>query len=203
MARLLAFSFALIAVPIAVFAADELPKHDGDDSFEIEPPLLIPNRETEGSRIVAPAEMSAPVADPDRLEQELERAKKRAKGAERLFKMGALAKVEAEQRSLRVARLQSDLENARLAHAKEEMRLQDSRVTAGEISKADVIATERALARAIEAAHSATARREQAEVDFAESNLHRQQKLLALGSARKSDVNRAEEKLAELKTPKN
>ena len=43
----------------------------------------------------------------------------------------------------------------------------------------------------------------QAELNAAELNLRRQQKLLALGSGRKSEVARAEQKLAELKASKN
>jgi outer membrane protein TolC len=58
------------------------------------------------------------------------------------------------------------------------------------------------LAHAIKAAHAAAAERERAELEAAKTNLQRQQKLLALGSGRKSDVARAEQKLAELKTPK-
>jgi hypothetical protein len=46
------------------------------------------------------------------------------------------------------------------------------------------------------------AKRESAEVQAAEANLRRQQRLLKLGSAHKSDVMNAEEKLAELKAPK-
>jgi len=67
-------------------------------------------------------------ADPARLEKELERAKKNASGAERLCRIGALAKVEAEQRALKVVRLESDLENARLAGAKEELIAQQGRL---------------------------------------------------------------------------
>jgi len=63
--------------------------------------------------------------------------------------------------------------------------------------------TETGLALAIEAAHAATVKREQAELEAAEANVHRQEKLLALGSARKSDVERAAQKLAELKSQKN
>ena len=59
------------------------------------------------------------------------------------------------------------------------------------------------LAKLTEAAQIAGAKRERAELDAAEANLRRQQKLLQLGSAQKSDVNRAQEKLAELKAQKN
>ena len=201
MARWFAFSCAVVCLTAAL-GAEELPKQDSDESFEVEPPLLIPNRSNEPLPDAATTAKSAPNLDPDRLEKDLERAKKRAAGAERLFKIGALAKVEVEQRALRVVRLQSDLESARLARAKEEIAQQEQQLAAGEISKADLSQTEVALARAIEAAHAAAANRERAELVAAESNLHRQQKLLALGSGRKSEVNRAEQKLAELKAPK-
>jgi hypothetical protein len=203
MARWLAFPYAVVALATMALAANELPKDDPDESFEVEPPLLIKDRHPETQSLSTTTATPAPNLDPDRLEKELERAKKRAAGAERLFKIGALAKVEAEQRALRVVRLQSDLENARLARAKEELISQENRVATGEISKADLLEAERALALAIEAAHAAAASRERAELEAAESNLHRQQKLLALGSGRKSEVSRAEAKLAELKAPKD
>jgi hypothetical protein len=203
MTRRLAFFSVVVAATMSIFAANELPKKDDDESFEIEPPLLIPNRDAEKSPVANASATPAPIVDPDKLEKDLERAKRSAAGAERLFKIGAIAKVEAEQRILRVARLQSELENARLALAKEALTEQETRVAAGEISKAELTNTETSLAHAIQIAHTAAANREQAELAFAESNLHRQQKLLALGSGRKSDVSRAEQKLAELRAAKN
>lgn len=203
MARWLAFLCVLLAFGTTVFAADELPKGDPDESFEIEPPLLIkelPSGQLSPSSATA---VPTPSFDPDRLEKELERAKKRAAGAERLFKIGALAKVEAEQRALRVVRLEADLENARLARAREELAVQEARVAAGEVSKADASEMEILLAQASDAAQLAAAKRERAELEAAEINLRRQQKLVALGSGRKSEVRRAEEKLTELKALKN
>jgi multidrug resistance efflux pump len=64
-------------------------------------------------------------------------------------------------------------------------------------------AAKAALAQITEAAQIAAAKRARAELDFAEADLRRQQKLLHLGSAQKSDVARAEQKLAELKARKN
>ena len=203
MARRLAVSCAIIGLAIAALAAEELPKQEPDESFEVEPPLLIPNRSNEPLSDAVGSTKPAPSLDPDRLEKDLERAKKSAAGAERLFKIGALAKIEVEQRALRIVRLQSDLENARLARAKEEITQQEQRLAAGEISKTDVSRTETALALAIEAAHAAAARRERAEREAAELNLRRQQKLLALGCGRKSEVSRAEQKLAKLKASKD
>jgi hypothetical protein len=170
-----------LALSIATLTAQE-----SNESFEVEPPLLPQNLKNDSA--IVPNATPAPILDLATLESDLERARKSAAGAERLYKIGALAKVEAEARALKVVRLESDLENARLAHAKEDVL--------GQTTSSNV---EIELARAIEAAHAAAARRERAEVEAAEINLHRQEKLLALGSARKSDVARAEQKLAELR----
>jgi hypothetical protein len=146
-----------------------------------------------------------PAIDVDlaRLEKQLERAKRIAAGADRLCKIGVLARVEVEQRFLKVVRCESDLANARLAHAEEEVAVQESKAAAGESTKDELEAVKAGLVRATEAAQVAAAKRQRAEVDFAEANLRRQEKLLHLGSAQKSDVTRAEQKLAELKAQKN
>ena len=114
-----------------------------------------------------------------------------------------IAKVEVEQRALKVVRIESDIANAQLARAKEEVAAQESQLAAGESTKDELEAAKATLAQLTDVAQSAAARRERAELDAAEANVRRQQKLLALGSAHKSDVNRAQEKLAELKSPKN
>jgi hypothetical protein len=199
--RGLAFLFSAALVVAAV--AQEDSTTDDVDSFDIEPPLLIPNRGDEplpdGTTPASPAAS----ADVSQLEKNLERAERNAAGAERLYRIGALSKVETEQRALRVVRLKSDLENARLARAKEDVVQKGKQVAAGEIAKEELAEAETLLAHAIDAAHAAAIERERAELEAAKTNLQRQQKLLALGSARKSDVARAEQKLAELKTPKN
>lgn len=203
MTRWTTLSFAVLVAAVAPLIAAELPTRDADESFEIEPPLLIKERPVESSPASILAAKSDEPANPERLEIDLERAKRRAVGAERLCKIGALAKIEVEQRKLRVARLQAELENARLLRVREELQAKTDRVTAGEISAAELESALAAVAHATDLAHEADANRQRAELEAAESNLHRQQKLLALGSARRSDVNRAEQKLAELKTPKD
>jgi hypothetical protein len=189
---------AVVASTMAAFAGNESSSGNSDVSFEIEPPLLIQNRPVETRPTTAAAD-----ADPARLEKDLERAKRIATGAERLCKIGALSKLEAEQRALKVIRLESNLEDARLARAKQELDTQQGRLADGGVSKEDVRDAELSVARATAAAEAAAAKRQRAELEAAEVNLHRQQRLLALGSARKSDVARAEQKLAELQPPKN
>ena len=200
MTRIFALPVTVIATAMATLAADPLAQNQSQepDSFDIEPPVLKQNLTDQP---LPTAE--APDGDVARLENQLDRAKKNAAGAERLYKIGVLAKVEVEQRALKVARLESDFANAQLVRAKNDLAAQQSQLAAGEGTKDELEAAKAAVAQLTEAAQIAAAKRERAELDAAEANLRRQQKLLRLGSAQKSDVARAQEKLAELKAPKN
>lgn len=195
MARIFALPVTLLAVAMAVWGADQSGgnKSEEPDSFDVEPPILRQNLSDE----------PLPNGDVARLEKQLERAKQNAAGAERLYKIGVLAKLEVEQRLLKVVRCESDLANARVARAKEELAEKESQLATGEITRDELESMKTALAQLTEAAQVATAKRERAELEAAEANLRRQQKLLKLGIGQKSDVTRAEEKLAELKAQKN
>ena len=198
MTRALALPVALLATVIFAVAADQSQpnKSDEPDAFDIEPPILKQNLSND---------LSSPAPDGDvaRREKQLERAKQNAASAERLCKIGVLSKVETEQRLLSVVLRESDLANARLSVCKEEVAALEARVASGENAKEELAQARGALAQLTEAAQIAAAKRERAELESAEANLRRQQKLLKLGIARQSDVARAEEKLAELKAPKN
>jgi hypothetical protein len=191
MARIFALPVTLLALAMALWAADQSAENKSEEpeSFDIEPPVLKQNLSDE------------PLQNGDmaRLEKQLERARQNAAGAERLYKIGVLAKMEVEQRLLKVIRCESDLANARVARAKEELAEKESQLANGEITRDELESMKTALAQLAEAAQVATAKRERAELEAAEANLRRQQKLLKLGVAGKSDVTRAEEKLAELK----
>src|SRR4029077_17723122 len=195
MARIFALPVTLFALAMAAWAADQSGgnKSQEPDSFDVEPPILKQNLSDE----------PLPDGDMARLEKQLERAKQNAAGAERLYKIGVLAKLEVEQRLLKVVRCESDLANARVARAKEELAEKESQLASGEITRDELESMKTALAQLTEAAQASTAKRERAELEAAEANLRRQQKLLKLGIGQKSDVTRAEEKLAELKAQNN
>src|SRR5437870_923288 len=198
MTRALVLPIAFFATVMLALATDQSQRNKSDepDAFDIEPPILKQNLE--------PSPVTGtPDAEVARLEKQLERAKRNADGAERLYKIGVLARVEVEQRLLKVVRTESDLANARVTQAKEKVAEEESRVAAGENAKDELDAAKAALVQLTEAAQVALAKRERAELEAAEANLRRQQKLLKLGSADKSDVDRAQERLAELKAPKN
>lgn len=201
MIRRLACAAVLLAGASTAYSQTELPEADDYESFEVEPPILMPNRQ-----IDSPQSTSSPATserDPAELERKVERAKRAAIDAEQLFRKGVLSKVEVELRALRIVRLQADLENARFQRAVADLAVQRTRLEMGEISKEELAAFERQVQTTRDTAQAAAVAREKAEIAAAEANLRRQQKLVELGSARKSDVARAEQKLAEAKAGKN
>ena len=184
-----------IFLPALLLAEDELPQ-DPEEPLEIEPPLLIqeiPKRTTGRSDSVAAVE-----TDPERIQVALEKAKKNAASGERLFRSGIIAKVDVENRTLKVLRLEADLANARLEIAKHDAESLQTRFDAGEIQSAEIETAKSTLTAATDEAASAVAKRDKAEMDEALLNLQRQKKLLAVGSGRKADVNRAQEKVSTL-----
>jgi hypothetical protein len=197
MIRAIALPVMFLTSALIALAADQSSDSDEPGEFDIEPPILKQNLSDEL------AEAATPDGDVVRCEKKLERAKRNAAGAERLWKIGVLAKVEVEQRALKAVKCEAELASARVTQAKETVAAQETRVASGETSKQELEVAKTALAELTEAEQKAVAKREKAEVEFAEANLRRQQRLLKLGSAHKSDVTNAEEKLAELKGPKN
>ena len=178
---LIILGMIVAAVPAFSLDEPELPGQSDSLPLDIEPPLLPQNLASDDSTL-EPRSTAA-------IENDLAQAGKRAASADRLFRAGIIAKVEAEQRALRVVQLEAMLAEA---------RLEETRKVAAETGK-----PESEIAEIAEAARIATERCHRAEIEAALRNLQRQKKLLALGSAHKSDVNRAEEKLAELQRPAN
>ena len=197
MIRAIALPVILLTSAMIALAADQPSNSDEPGEFDVEPPILKQNLSDEL------AEAGTPDGDVARCEKKLERSKRNAAGAERMWRIGVLAKVEVEQRALKVIKCEAELASARVAQAKGAVAEQEPRLASGEATKQELEVTKTALAQLIEAEQKAVAKRESAELEFAEANLRRQQRLLKLGSAHKSDVTNAEEKLAELKAPKN
>ena len=199
MVRLFAFLLGGF-LAVSLLAEEELPQ-DPSEPLDIEPPLLIqeiPSRSPVQSTPGIAADL-----DPERVQIALEKAKKSAAAGERLFRSGVIAKVDAENRFLKVVRLEAELANARLEVAKQNVAAQQLRFDAAEISQSEWEIAQAALVAATNEAASAATRREKAELDAARLNLSRQKKLLALGSGRKSEVSRAEEKVAALQQQQN
>src|SRR5205085_7389728 len=184
--------FAIVSLSLSSLFAQEVPKSD-DESFDIEPPLLVKPWEPQPAPDDS-GEDAVPL-DAAKIAQRLEGAKK---SAARLVKGGVLSKVEAEQRALRVVRLESELAKAQIISAQQQLTSLKARFLAGQVSQPEVDAATTALTQATAAAQTAETKYHKAQLDAAELNLRRQRQLLKLGSAHKSDVARAEEKLAQL-----
>ncbi len=198
MKRVLGSAVALLGTVLLAVAADESQQSKSDEpgEFDIEPPILKQNLSNEPSK-------ASPEAEVARLEKQFQLAKQIAAPAARLYKIGVLSKAEMEQRLLKVIQCECNLAIARLAFCEEQMAALESLVASGENAKDELAQARADLAQLTEAAEIASAKRERAELEAAELNLRRQQKLLKLGVARESDVTRAEEKLAELRSQKN
>jgi multidrug resistance efflux pump len=199
MTRVLALLVALMPTVMLTLAEDQSRRNKSEEphSFGVESPILKLNLSNDRSAPEAPGDAVA------RLEKKLEETKRDAEGVGRLCKNGVLSKVEMEQRLLKVMECEAELASARLAEAKEKVTELDSGVASGESPKDQLASAKAALKQLSEATEAATAKRERAELEAAEANLHRQQQLLKLGGAGKSDVDLAEEKLAELKAHKH
>ena len=198
MKRVLGSAVALLGTVLLAVAADESQQSKSDEpgEFDIEPPILKQNLSNEPSK-------ASPEAEVARLEKQFQLAKQIAASAARLCKIGVLSKAEMEQRLLKVIQCECNLAIARLAFCEEQTAALESLVASGENAKDELAQARADLAQLTEAAEIASAKRERAELEAAELNLRRQQKLLKLGVARESDVTRAEEKLAELRSQKN
>jgi hypothetical protein len=186
------------AFAATVAAQEELPKNP-DEAMDIEPPLLIQEKPNQNIVYTTPGGPEQnPQADPEQIAASLEKAKKSAAAGERLYKSGIIAKVDCENRTLKVVRLEADLAQAKLEVAKQNVVAQQARLEAGEISRPEVDAAQLEAAAAMRVAELATEKKEKAELDAAMLNLQRQKKLLAMGSGRKAEVNRAQEKVSAL-----
>ena len=186
---------AIVSMSLSSLLAQEVPKSD-DESFDIEPPLLVKPWEPQPAPDDS-GEGAVPL-EPPKLAQRLEEAKKGAAATPRLVKRGVLSKFEAEQRALRVVRLESELAKAQMISAQQQLTSLKARFLAGQVSQPEVDAATTALTQATAAAQTAETKYHKARLDAAELNLRRERQLLKLGSAHKSDVARAEEKLAQL-----
>ncbi|HMJ05178.1 MAG TPA: hypothetical protein VK474_02880, partial [Chthoniobacterales bacterium] len=177
----------------------DLPRPDDGQPLEIEPPVLIQSRAPDET----PDEPSPPEQlDLVKLEADLAKAKKSAASGERLYRAGIIAKVESEERTLKVVQVEAKLAEARWTAAKTKLDEQKAQARVVEI-EAQLRAGEDQVTEAARAAAEAMNEQHRAELEAALRNLQRQQKLLALGSGRKSDVNRAEKKVAELQSAEN
>src|SRR5712675_3504690 len=156
MIRAIALPVMLLTSALIALAADQSSNSGEPGEFDIEPPILKQNLSDEL------AEAGTPDGDVARCYKKLARAKRNAAGAERLWRIGVLAKVEVEQRALKVIKCETELASARVTQAKEIVTQQESRVASGETTKQELDVAKAALAQLVVAAEAAVAKRETA-----------------------------------------
>lgn len=191
---------AVVCLSLSSLLAQNAPKTE-DESFDIEPPLLVQPSEAERATEESDEDALPAELDTGKLAKRLDAAKRDAAAAARLVKNGVLSKTEAEQRALRVLRLQSELAKAQMLAAANQVAEEKSCLTVGQATQTDIDVATAAFAQAQAAAQSAEESYHKAQLENAALNVSRQRKLFSLGSAHKSDVARAEERLAKLQQP--
>src|ERR1700750_2050527 len=144
--------FAIVGLSLSSLLAQEVPKSD-DESFDIEPPLLV--KPWEAQSALEDSSEEAGQLDAAKLAQRLEGAKKSVAATARLVKSGVLSKVEAEQRALRVVRLESELAKAQMISGEQQLTSLKARFLAGQASQPEVDAATTAVTQASAAAQEA------------------------------------------------
>jgi len=174
-------------------AQDDLPRKAPGDTVDFEPKLMLDGPQA------APVAEASPVATEERvkeLEGDLVRAEGRAADAEQLYKEGILAKVEEEDRMLRVVKAEKELDDAKLAAAADRAAAVKKSFDAHQTGKSDLDAANAALKNAQDAAATAAAAWEQGQIDAAALDLKRKRKLYEEGVGSKREVEIAEDHLA-------
>jgi hypothetical protein len=175
-------------------AEDDLPVRTPGERFDFEPELMLDDRRQKPvAGELLPADQVA------KLVTDLERATRSAAAGERLFRSGVIARVDAEQRALKVIRLKWNLAQARLLLAQAEVEQARADAAPTGHSAEQLGRAETALAAARMAADAAAQEWQRAELGAAELDLDRQRKLVAAGIGSKARVQRAMDRVSLLK----
>jgi hypothetical protein len=179
---------------VSLRAQDDLPKHASGGGADFPPKLLLENPEARGAATPTPS----PEARVQQCQAALLDAQKRAVDAEQLYKDGILAKVEMEARFMCVIQAGKELADANVdaaaAHADAALKSFSSHA----ISQADLDAANAALKAARDAAATASAEWDKAQVDAAILNYRRIRQLYSEGVVSKRELQAAEDRVTQL-----
>ena len=177
--------------------AQDLPKHGPGETLDFEPKLMLdgPHGPPAQSKPAALTEEQLEV-QVRQLEAVLTRAEQSAVEGEQLYKDGILAKVEAEDRVMRVVKVRKELADAKLVTTAGQVETVEKAFAARTGSQADLDAANTALKAAQAAATAAEAEWTKAQIDAAALDLKRKRKLYAEGVGSRKAVEMAEDRLA-------
>jgi len=175
---------------------DELPKGKVQGRMEFEPELQLYDVKPEPG---GPTERWAIPADVNKAKTAADRAQRKAQRWQQLQKSGVLSKVEAEGAVLQASRAVCLFQQARVNDLRKQIEGLRARVAGGG-GGADLLSTAEATLRTSEAlAADAEASLHRTDLQFAQNEVERQQRLAAAGLTSKTQVKKAETALEEAK----
>lgn len=195
---------ALLVASLRLLAADnDLPKQSGAPQTGRESELfkndgrdpLFPNTKLTDSEFL----LRTDVPSVGRAQTEYEQAQRKEVRWQKLVKSGVLAQVEVERATLQTARARVRFERARVAQQESELNDLRTRSAAGSAPADAVAAAESALTTARTMADEADTSLRRTELLLAEANVDRQRRLLKMGAGSRSQLQRAESALAQLR----
>jgi multidrug resistance efflux pump len=175
---------------------DELPQNKSQGPLEFEPELQLYDVKPEPG---GPAEAWAIPADVNKAKADADRAQRKAQRWQQLQKSGVLSKVEAERATLQANRAVYRFQQARAGETRKQVESIRARVAKGEASDDMLISAEVALKNSEALAAEAEALLRRVDLEFAQNQLDRQRRLAAAGLSPKSQVQKAEATLEQIK----
>jgi multidrug resistance efflux pump len=178
-------------------AEDDLPQRKNQGPLEFEPELQLYDVKPEPG---GPTEAWAIPADVNKAKANADRAQRKAQRWQQLQKSGVLSKVEAERAVVQANRAVHNFQQARVNELRKQVETLRARVVQGG-GGADLLVTAEATLKTSEAlAAEAEASSRRIDLQFAQNQLERQRRLAAAGLAPKSEVQKAEAALEQIKS---
>jgi len=177
-------------------AQDDLPQRNEKEKMDFEPELQLYDIKPEPG---GPTEAWAIPADVAKAKADADRAQRKAQRWQQLQKTGVLSKVEAERAALQANRAVYRFQQARANETRKQVESIRARVAKGEASNDMLISAEVALKNTEALAAEAEMLLRRTDLEFAQNQLERQRRLTAAGLGSKSQLQKAQDTLEQIK----
>lgn len=195
--RSLCFLTWAIGLLTAASGQEALPQRDERDPLEFEPQLLLYDVKPEKGG--GPTEAWAIPSDVNKAKTDADRAQKKAQRWQQLQKAGVLSKVEAERAVLQANRAVHKFQQARVNELRKQVEALRARVAQGGGGEELLVTAEATLKNSESLASEAEASFRRIDLQFAENQVDRQRRLAAAGLTPKSQVQKAQANLEQVK----
>lgn len=187
---------AMMMLSRAYAAEEALPQRDDRAPFEFEPQLQLYDVKPEAG---GPTEAWAIPADVNKAKTDADRAQRKAQRWQQLQKSGVLSKVEAERAQLQANRAVYKFQQSRVAELRKQIESLKARIANGGGGEELLVTAEATLANSESLAAEAEASLQRTDLEFAQNQLDRQRRLAAVGLTPKSQVQKAQTALEQVK----